>query len=812
MKNIVKQGSITVFLSLLFPLILALIGTLLEAARFQTAKAFLTMNTEQSMQMMFSDYNKELWQDYHLFAYTGEDKEAEEEMKRGILNSIGEEDHLWKNNQLDFWHLRLLDLSIDSKEMITDRDGDILKHEALEYEKYQISEKMVEEILHLLKIIKKTGAAAHIAEKKMETEEELYDYSKQMLEFMEVIDGIDFGKTGVQYTGEKLKVKTSFVKQFFYGNPNSLDIGLKNDIVWESLKNNYYNSKESLENLQKILKEIESINIKIEKSKKGLIEIQSYQSKISKEEKEEEEVRKIKEKIETIQKEIKQMEKIKKDFLISWEKQSTLLKTQVNDIKECVKTALNKIPKLKDLQESAKESIEKYQKTIEEEKEELFLEMYQSFSEDCKELAKSIGLTTKENEICDLNVFKTYLQENEKILQEIQLGISLESNEITQDFIIQKMQKIEELKRKAENYHIKEFAFSYKMIPEKKKQESPMEALKKLGNTALLSLVIKNMETISKQDIKENEKVFSQTKESGFLEKTQENLSEITVEKKEMFTSLFGEFASYISENIKETNSLKEIGQSFLQEILLNKYVQEVFFHTVTEEENKKISALRYEQEYILAGKENDEDNLSLVVKQIIVIRTICNYLSLLSDSSRQKEAYAIAISLVGFTGLEPLVEVIKSMIMLVFAYEEGIVDMAALLQEKKIPVIKNSSQISLSFQELLTFGRTMIQKKAEIVSEDKMGCGYTEYLFLLLCIQKQKNTIYHLADIIQMNLKMRYEENFSLEKAIFGCKIKANYNIPTVFFSLPFVNIIANRQNRQMKGWYMEIFSEMAY
>lgn len=817
MKYMIKQGSITVFLSLLLPLILALIGTLLEAARFHTAKALLTINTEQSMQMMFSDYNKELWQEYHLFAYTEEDKKAEEEIKRGVLASLckeEEEESLWKGNKFDFWHLELSDLFIDSKEMLTDEDGDILRHEALEYEKYQISEKTIEEILQLLGMIKKTGAAANVAEKKMETEEKLYNYSQDMLEFMEVIDGIDFGKTGVQYYGDKLKVKTSFVKQFFYGNPNPQNLGFKNDIVWESLKNNYYNSKESLENLQKLLELAESACIELKNLEVRLSEIQSYQSRISKEEKreekelEEELKEKIEEELKAIQKKIKQAEKVKKEFLISWKKESSQLEKKADNIKKCVKTALNMIPKLKESQEAAKESVEEYQRIIEEEKTELFSEMYQSFSEDCKELAASVGLNAKGKEICDFNVFATYLYENERILQEIKSGLFLESSEITQEFIRQKIQKIEELKRTAESYHITEFVFSYKMISEKKKQENPIDALKKLGNTALLSLVVKEQETVSKQDIKGEEKVFSQIGENEFLEGMQENLSEITVENREMFTSLFGKFASNISENISELDSLQTMAQSFLQEILLNKYVQEVFFHAVTEKKNKKISALRYEQEYILAGKERDEDNLSALVKQIIAIRTICNYLSLLSDSSRQKEAYAIAVSLAGFTGLEPLVEVIKTVIMLVFAYEEGMVDMAALLQGKKLPVIKNSSQFSLSFQELLTFGRNTIQHKAESILEDSMGCGYTEYLYLLLYIQKQKNTIYHLEDMIQMNLRMRYEKNFLLENAVFGCKIKADYNLPTVFLKLPFVNIVTG----QTKGWHIEIFSEMAY
>ncbi len=199
-----RKGSITVFLSLLLPLLLALVGTLLEAARYESAKPFLTENTSRAMQMMFADYNKELWEDYHLFAFTGEDEEAESEIKRAILASLSPNRDQEKGilgkleimSVLDFWRIKLNNLSIATKEMIVDEEGDILKHEAAEFMKYQVAEGFVEELLKLFKIVKQTKSAARVSEQKLETEQKLYQYSKEMLELMELIDGIDFGKIG----------------------------------------------------------------------------------------------------------------------------------------------------------------------------------------------------------------------------------------------------------------------------------------------------------------------------------------------------------------------------------------------------------------------------------------------------------------------------------------------------------------------------------------------------------------------------------------------------------------------------------------
>ena len=102
-----------------------------------------------------------------------------------------------------------------------------------------------------------------------------------------------------------------------------------------------------------------------------------------------------------------------------------------------------------------------------------------------------------------------------------------------------------------------------------------------------------------------------------------------------------------------------------------------------------------------------------------------------------------------------------------------------------------------------------MVQKKAEGISEDKKGFGYSKYLYLFFCIQKQKQTLYRTADMVQFNMKKRYDETFSLNEAVFGCRIKGNYYIPAVFFRLPSAGYAAGRQ---IKGWKIEIFSEHAY
>lgn len=239
-----------------------------------------------------------------------------------------------------------------------------------------------------------------------------------------------------------------------------------------------------------------------------------------------------------------------------------------------------------------------------------------------------------------------------------------------------------------------------------------METLQKLRNTTLLSLVVKDEKEISNNSITGLETVFPVQERGGFLEAVSDAVAEISVENTGMLSGIFGEFSSGVPEEITVLDSLKAVSQDSLQKLLLNGYVQKVCYHFASEKDNKKESVFRYEQEYILSGKETEKDNLASAVKKLVAVRTICNYLSLLSDSARQKEVYTAAIAIAGFTGLKPLVEVLKSAILLVWAYEEGMIDTAALLQGKKLPVIKQSSMLSLSFSGASYFWKVYGTKK----------------------------------------------------------------------------------------------------
>ena len=75
--------------------------------------------------------------------------------------------------------------------------------------------------------------------------------------------------------------------------------------------------------------------------------------------------------------------------------------------------------------------------------------------------------------------------------------------------------------------------------------------------------------------------------------------------------------------------------------------------------------------EYILYGKTSDEENLQQGMTELSLMREGVNMAYLLTDSEKKAEAYAVATSLVGFTGNMAAVKAAQYVILGVWAYGE---------------------------------------------------------------------------------------------------------------------------------------------
>ena len=65
------RGEVTAFLSLIFILLVAFIGGIMESASIQLAKNYRRADTDRAMESVFAEYQKELQEEYDIFALDG---------------------------------------------------------------------------------------------------------------------------------------------------------------------------------------------------------------------------------------------------------------------------------------------------------------------------------------------------------------------------------------------------------------------------------------------------------------------------------------------------------------------------------------------------------------------------------------------------------------------------------------------------------------------------------------------------------------------------------------------------------------------
>lgn len=222
-------------------------------------------------------------------------------------------------------------------------------------------------------------------------------------------------------------------------------------------------------------------------------------------------------------------------------------------------------------------------------------------------------------------------------------------------------------------------------------------------------------------------------------------------------------------------SALEGASINLLERLVFEEYCSRFLTNFCSEEEKE----FKYELEYLISGKTNDEDNLKRVVTELVAIREGMNLIHILSDSEKRQEANALASVITGVTGLAPLTGVIAFFIMTVWALGEAIVDVKMLLEGKKAAFIKSRETWNLTLSSLLELGKT--GKSSGGKAGDK-GIDYTGYLKLLMFLSDQKVQNYRLMDMIQWNL-CKSQGDFRMENCVYQAEIKGNVKAKHLFF-----------------------------
>lgn len=172
--------------------------------------------------------------------------------------------------------------------------------------------------------------------------------------------------------------------------------------------------------------------------------------------------------------------------------------------------------------------------------------------------------------------------------------------------------------------------------------------------------------------------------------------------------------------------------------------------------ENDEKQALLYELEYLLGGQASDRDNLEVVCKKLLNIRMVSNYVYLLTDTAKQAEAEALALTICSAFANPHISGIMKQLILLAWAYGESMVDVRALLKQKKVPMVKTAESWQLQLTNLMKLGTS-----EEVTGEKDLASGlsYQDYLKGLLLLESTEDLCMRSLDIIESNLHIKTDQ-----------------------------------------------------
>ena len=187
-------------------------------------------------------------------------------------------------------------------------------------------------------------------------------------------------------------------------------------------------------------------------------------------------------------------------------------------------------------------------------------------------------------------------------------------------------------------------------------------------------------------------------------------------------------------------------------------FIQEYAFEKFQSFTDGAETPLAYEIEYLLGGKEGDRENLSSVVKKLLLLREISNLAFLYTNPQKRGELAACASALSFLLLIPEGMTFVQGVLAAGWAYIEGIADVKALLSGGRVPLVKDSSSWKTQLSDL----------RADTGISTEKGADYEEYLRILLMSVPEQELVMRIMDVIEGNLRQEEgKEKFAFDACI---------------------------------------------
>ncbi len=218
------------------------------------------------------------------------------------------------------------------------------------------------------------------------------------------------------------------------------------------------------------------------------------------------------------------------------------------------------------------------------------------------------------------------------------------------------------------------------------------------------------------------------------------------------------------------TDRISEGLSDFGDQLIADLYIMDKFGMQGSKKDG---TALDYEVEYILFGKETDRENLESTVTDIFMLRTVLNLVFLLTSKDMTAALDTLMDGLSVAIPVPAAAEVIRMLLILCWASAEGVVDCAGLTDGKKIPLVKTVETWNLSADQLLMIGQNGGNASA-YVRDGRRGLNYGCYVLALLMFTPWEKKMIRMTQLMELNIRLvKGYEDFRIS----GCITSAEFS-----------------------------------
>jgi hypothetical protein len=225
------------------------------------------------------------------------------------------------------------------------------------------------------------------------------------------------------------------------------------------------------------------------------------------------------------------------------------------------------------------------------------------------------------------------------------------------------------------------------------------------------------------------------------------------------------------SGNINKGNGLHEgvdKPDGFMDEIFYTLYLMNVCGTYTTPKEG---GLLDYQIEYLLYGRDSDEANLKASVEMLYGFRAAADYISILDDREKYNVVNSLASIICTLLIVPELTDAVTYFMLGTWALAEAISDVNILLDNGKVPLIKESYEWNVSFTDFLALKFTGGK------SSDN-GLSYDNYLTVLLMLGKSDVKLARSLDIVEMDMRQTEgNSGFKIDKCVDYINVKFGFN-----------------------------------